>query len=166
MLIIINLMVLIFSIITHELSHGYAALLCGDDTAKRAGRLTLNPIKHMELMGSFILPLSLLLIHAPFLFGWAKPVPINLQRMNNPKKDIFVVSIAGPLSNFILIVLGMLGLVVISKLLGGQDFHVYLHQSELVRWNLISSHNSMWIFFALEAALQLVVVNAILAVST
>ena len=84
----------------HEVSHGVVALRCGDTTALNAGRLTLNPLKHIDPMGTVILPLFLILFHLP-VFGWAKPVPINPARMRHPKQDILWVGIAGPISNFL-----------------------------------------------------------------
>ncbi|MDP3882671.1 MAG: site-2 protease family protein [Candidatus Staskawiczbacteria bacterium] len=99
------LIVLLFSVIIHELSHGYVANSLGDPTAKYAGRLTLNPIKHLDPFGSVILPLLFLLISflpggQPFIFGWAKPVPINPYNFKDQKWGTLKVSIAGPLSNF------------------------------------------------------------------
>ena len=78
----------------HELSHGFVAYKLGDDTAKRAGRLTLNPLKHIDPMG--------LLMMAVFHFGWAKPVPINMYRFRNPKKGMAITALAGPVSNLVL----------------------------------------------------------------
>ncbi len=97
------LTVLFFSIIIHECSHGYAALLCGDDTAKIMGRLTLNPLPHIDPMGTIFLPIFMLLISGGrFAFGWAKPVPINPYNFRDYKKGIFFTGVAGPLSNIIL----------------------------------------------------------------
>ena len=97
------LTVLFFSIIIHECSHGYAALLCGDDTAKVMGRLTLNPLPHIDPMGTIFLPIFMLLISGgKFAFGWAKPVPINPYNFRDYKKGIFFTGIAGPLSNILL----------------------------------------------------------------
>ena len=75
------IVILIFSVIIHEVAHGYAAHLRGDDTAKIAGRITLNPISHIELFGSILLPIMLLLLKAPILFGWARPVPLNYKKL-------------------------------------------------------------------------------------
>lgn len=98
---IFSLLILLFSVIIHELAHGYVAYSLGDLTAKYAGRLTLNPIKHLDLFGSILLPALLFITQSPVLFGWAKPVPVNPY---NYKKDQrwgdVKVSIAGPLSNF------------------------------------------------------------------
>ncbi len=100
--IFIQVTVLLISIILHEISHGYVAYLCGDRTAKHLGRLTLNPIKHVDLFGSIIIPLMLKLSGSGFIFGYAKPVPVNPNNFKNEKSGSFFVSIAGPLTNVIL----------------------------------------------------------------
>ena len=82
--------------------HGYAAYRLGDPTAKLKGRLTLNPIAHIDPFGSVLIPAVLFLTNAPFLFGWAKPVPVNFFRLRNPKKDMVWVAAAGPLTNLTL----------------------------------------------------------------
>ncbi len=94
--------ILIFSIIIHELAHGYAALWQGDDTAEQAGRLTLNPIPHIDLIGSIIIPAAFILSGSNFFLGWAKPVPYNPNNLRNQKWGEAMVAAAGPLSNFIL----------------------------------------------------------------
>jgi len=94
------LIILLFSVIIHELAHGYVAYSLGDPTAKYEGRLTLNPLKHLDLFGSIILPILLFIAGSPFLFGWAKPVPINPYNFRDKKYGEIKVSIAGPLSNF------------------------------------------------------------------
>ncbi len=98
------LIVLLFSIMIHEIAHGSVALALGDPTAKYAGRLTLNPIKHLELFGSIILPLLLYLSTAGQgpIFGWAKPVPVNPLNFRDQKWGMLKVSIAGPLTNFLI----------------------------------------------------------------
>ena len=95
--------ILIASIILHEISHVAVALSLGDDTAKRAGRLTLNPIPHIDPIGSVVLPLVLLVSGAPVLFGWAKPVPVNVGRLRHPRNDAVLTGLAGPATNFILV---------------------------------------------------------------
>jgi len=97
--------VLFFSVIVHEVAHGYAALKLGDETALYAGRLTLNPGPHIDIFGTIILPLILLLTRSPFLIGWAKPVPVNPLNFVNPRRDFAKVGAAGPLSNIALAVL-------------------------------------------------------------
>jgi Zn-dependent protease len=97
-----QLVILFFSVILHEVAHGKAAQWCGDGTAAERGRLTFNPLPHVDLMGTIILPLMLAVTHSPVMFGWAKPVPINPMRFRNPKRDIAIVGAAGPLSNLAL----------------------------------------------------------------
>ncbi len=99
---IIILVIFFFSVIIHEVSHGYIALLNGDDTAKIMGRLTLNPISHIDLFGTIIFPLFLFLIHSPFIIGMAKPVPINPFNFRDQDKGMLTVGLAGPLSNILL----------------------------------------------------------------
>ena len=94
--------VLLFSIIIHEIAHGYVALLNGDPTARMLGRITLNPIPHIDLVGSIVLPLLLLISNSGFLIGWAKPVPVNPLNFRNYRWGEFAVSAAGPVSNLAL----------------------------------------------------------------
>jgi len=112
-IIIFQIVVLIFSVVIHEVAHGYTAERLGDPTARLAGRLTLNPLKHLDPFGSVILPL-LLAIPAFFgsptiIFGWAKPVPYNPTHLKNPKVAAGKIAAAGPASNFLIaIIFGML----------------------------------------------------------
>ena len=94
------IVILIMSVVIHEISHGFAALRFGDKTALYAGRLTLNPLRHLDIFGSIILPLFLILTHSPFLFGWAKPVPYNPNNLTNKKWGTIAVASAGILANF------------------------------------------------------------------
>ncbi|MFA5991214.1 MAG: site-2 protease family protein [Candidatus Doudnabacteria bacterium] len=100
--ILITFIILIFSAIVHEVSHGLMAEHLGDDTAREEGRITLNPIPHIDPFGSILLPLVLLSIHSPIIFGAAKPVPVNFNNLRDPKRGMALVSLAGPLSNFVL----------------------------------------------------------------
>jgi len=93
---------LLFAVIIHEIAHGYVALKMGDPTAKLAGRLTLNPVKHIDIFGSFLLPLILKLSGAPIIFGYAKPVPVNFSSLHPPRAGMIAVSSAGVISNFFL----------------------------------------------------------------
>src|SRR5258708_15463995 len=86
----------IIAITCHEAAHGFAALRLGDDTALRLGRVTFNPLKHIDPMGTIFLPALLLFLHSPFLFGYAKPVPVNFQALRNPRRDMVWVAAAGP----------------------------------------------------------------------
>lgn len=100
--IFVKILCLVVSIVLHELSHGFAAYIFGDYTAKHAGRLSLNPIKHIDPLGSLFLPFLLFLMNAPFLIGWAKPVPVNFTRLNPQIIGVFFVAFAGPLMNILL----------------------------------------------------------------
>jgi len=89
----------ILAITLHEAAHGFVALRCGDTTAKDRGRLTLNPLNHIDLVGTILLPALLLLTHAGFIFGYAKPVPVNFSALRHPKRDMILVAAAGPAAN-------------------------------------------------------------------
>jgi len=91
--------ILIMSVVVHEVAHGYAANQLGDPTAKMAGRLTLNPIRHLDIFGSVILPFLLIVTKAGFVFGWAKPVPYNPNNLRNRRKGTIIVALAGILAN-------------------------------------------------------------------
>ncbi|HNY11134.1 MAG TPA: site-2 protease family protein [Candidatus Wallbacteria bacterium] len=92
----------IIAITVHEAAHAFTAYRCGDTTAKEEGRLSLNPMDHVDPFGTVILPLILLMSQSPVMFGWAKPVPINPRNLHDPKTDEYWISLAGPLSNFLL----------------------------------------------------------------
>ncbi len=92
--------VFLFSVVIHEITHGYVAEKLGDSTARLAGRLTLNPIKHLDLFGSILLPILLILSGTGIVFGWAKPVPFNPANLRDPVRDGAKIALAGPASNF------------------------------------------------------------------
>ena len=92
------------AIILHETAHGLVAYRLGDPTAKQAGRLTLNPLPHIDPVGTVLLPLILIVMHSPFLFGYARPVPVNFMNLRRPKRDMVLVAAAGPLTNLLLAV--------------------------------------------------------------
>ena len=100
--IVIFLLILLFSAILHEIAHGSVAEYFGDDTARMAGRITLNPISHIDPYFSILVPLLLFMSGSPVIFGAAKPVPVNFFNLRNPKRDMALVSLAGPLTNFVL----------------------------------------------------------------
>jgi len=116
---VIYFVALITAIILHEISHGVVALWFGDDTAKRAGRLTLNPVPHIDPLGSIILPAFGALTGAPVI-GWAKPVPVNPNRLRHKRRDMLIVSLAGPGTNF---VLAAISAVIARELYHGEFFN-------------------------------------------
>jgi len=135
----------------HEIAHGSVAYSLGDHTAKNEGRLTLNPLKHIDLFGSIILPLLLFLSSSPFLFGWAKPVPVNPYNFRDKKYGEIKVSIAGPASNLLLaIIFGLILRFVSNDLF---SFIVYIN-IWLAIFNLIPVPplDGSWILFSLLPA--------------
>ncbi len=94
-------MPVILAITVHEVAHGWVALKLGDSTAKMLGRLTLNPVKHIDPIGTLLVP-GLLLVMGGFIFGWAKPVPVTWENLRNPKRDMALVALAGPMSNLLM----------------------------------------------------------------
>lgn len=113
---ILYLPVLLFSVVLHEYAHGWQALREGDDTAYMLGRLTLNPVPHIDPFGSILLPLMLALLNSPFLIGWAKPVPVNPRNYRNYRKGDIRVSLAGIVVNLALAVIATLLLIIVIRL--------------------------------------------------
>jgi Zn-dependent protease len=138
---------LVVAVILHEISHGVAAYWFGDDTAKRAGRLTLNPVPHIDPFGSIVLPAMGALAGLP-IFGYAKPVPVNANRMRKPRRDIVFVSLAGPACNFVLMAIAA----VATRWL--------LHSGSTVASALDSSGTSL----AIDIVFSFAVVNLLLGV--
>jgi Zn-dependent protease len=103
-LISIAIIPLLFAVVVHEVAHGWVARQLGDDTAYRMGRLTLNPLKHIDPIGTILVP-AVLLLTLGFAFGWAKPVPVNFNNLHNPKRDTALVAVAGPFSNFLMAII-------------------------------------------------------------
>ncbi len=101
-LIIVSILPVLLAITVHEAAHGWIAKYLGDPTAERLGRVTLNPFKHVDPIGTVLLPGVLLLLKAPFLFGWAKPVPVNWGNLRRPKRDMILVAAAGPGANLMM----------------------------------------------------------------
>jgi Zn-dependent protease len=118
---IIIIVPLLFAVTAHEVAHGYVAYKLGDPTAKDAGRLSLNPIRHLDVFGSFILPVILKLSGAPILFGYAKPVPVNFSNLRRYKTGTLLVASAGVVTNFILAIIsaGAFHIILLMKTWGG-----------------------------------------------
>jgi Zn-dependent protease len=126
----------LLAITFHEAAHGYAAYVLGDDTAKRAGRLSLNPKNHIDPIGTILMPLALYFL-TPFVFGYAKPVPVRFDRLRSPRRDMILVALAGPGANIALAIIGVLliPLVVMLPSFLGQWFIKSLNI--LILFNLI-----------------------------
>ena len=102
--IVVWVLPVVFAITVHEVAHGWVAKKYGDNTASFLGRLTLNPVKHIDILGTIIIPGLLLLSFTGFIFGWAKPVPVDPRNFKNPKTDMAIVALAGPVANFLMAV--------------------------------------------------------------
>jgi Zn-dependent protease len=145
---IVMIVPLLFAVTIHEVAHGWMANRLGDPTAKLSGRLSLNPIKHLDVVGSFVLPLMLLLVRSPIIFGYAKPVPVNFANLRNHRRDTILVSSAGVCANLA------------AALVCGAASQVMLQFRSLFAASAFS-------FFAMDLFLMLgygVLINAILAV--
>jgi Zn-dependent protease len=119
---ILGIVALVFAVMIHEVAHGWMALRCGDPTARDAGRLSLNPVRHIDLVGTIILPMILALSGSGVMFGWAKPVPVNIGRCRNPRQAFWMTAIAGPLSNLLQALFGtalIWAMVLLSRKGGG-----------------------------------------------
>ncbi|MFH1713489.1 MAG: site-2 protease family protein [Candidatus Jacksonbacteria bacterium] len=130
--ILVYFLVIIPSVIIHEVAHGVVALWLGDDTAKRAGRLTLNPISHIDFFGTIILPLSMIFLSTGMMFGYAKPVPYNPYNLKS-EKDELKIALAGPLSNFIF--------ACVFSIFGRIIFNVYSLEKAAILFGLVALIN-------------------------
>ena len=113
---------ILFAITLHEAAHAYAAKYFGDSTAYAEGRMTLNPIKHIDLFGTILIPIGLFLAGSPFLFGYAKPVPVNFGRLRNPRRDSALVSLAGPGANLLMALMWLVYSIVLHKFNVQEEF--------------------------------------------
>ena len=103
---LILLPIILMAVVIHECAHGWVAYRCGDPTAKMLGRLTLNPLAHIDPLGTILFPLLLIVLRSPFVFGWAKPVPVNFSNLRHYKRDMVIVGLAGPVSNILIAIIG------------------------------------------------------------
>ena len=113
---------ILFAITLHEAAHAYAAKYFGDSTAYAEGRMTLNPLKHIDLFGTILIPIGLFLAGSPFLFGYAKPVPVNFGRLRNPRRDSALVSLAGPGANLLMALMWLVYSIVLHKFNVQEEF--------------------------------------------
>lgn len=131
--IVVPVVAIFLAITIHEFSHGLVAFLQGDKTAYDAGRLTLNPIAHIDPVGTLLIPGFLILVGSPFLIGWAKPVPFNPHNLRSGRFGSFLVGLAGPLSNFIMATVAALALNAFVGGFGGQNYLIiFLYQFFLI----------------------------------
>jgi Zn-dependent protease len=126
----VSLFVLLFAITVHEAAHAWSAKRMGDTTAYDLGRVSLNPLAHIDPVGTVLLPLMLVLVGAP-AFGWAKPVPVNPYRLRNPRRDNLVISAAGPAANFLTAAAAMVGLLILK--LASPGVRAFLQSPALYR---------------------------------
>lgn len=138
---LINALPVLFAITLHEAAHGYVARYFGDPTAEVMGRISLNPMRHIDWMGTVIMPALLYFATSgAFVLGYAKPVPVNFNRLRHPKRDMIWVALAGPASNFIQAILWALFLVVLAAFDVNERFFIEMAKAG-VSWNLV-----MWAF--------------------
>ena len=131
----INAIPLIFAITIHEAAHGYAAKRLGDNTAFLLGRVTLNPLKHIDPIGTVLIPIALVLASSPFLVGYAKPVPVRFDQLRNPRIDMIWVALAGPGSNFIQAILWAVFWILIQGFDVNEPFLISMAKAG-VFWNI------------------------------
>jgi Zn-dependent protease len=151
----------VFAVTFHEAAHGFVAYHFGDDTAWRAGRVTFNPLKHIDRFGTIVLPALLILIRSPFLFGYAKPVPVNFRRLNYPRRDMVWVALAGPATNVLLAVVSTVLFSSVQLLPGGG--HPFLRSLPLFLDNmaLVPPSPAEWMATNLVHS---ILINAVLCV--
>ena len=111
----------LFAICFHEMAHGYVAKLKGDRTAEMMGRITMNPMAHADMIGTFALPILSIVFSIPIFFGWAKPVPVNSRNLKNPRNDMFWIALAGPMSNVLLALISTLVMALVFRLMPGMS---------------------------------------------
>lgn len=126
----------IFAITLHEAAHAYAAKYFGDLTAYSQGRMSLNPVRHIDPIGTVLIPLALALLSSPFIFGYAKPVPVDFSRLRNPKKQMAWVALAGPMANLVMAFLWMLSYALMQSVDVGEVFFLEVAKAG-VKINLI-----------------------------
>lgn len=132
---------ILFAITLHEAAHAYAARHFGDNTAYMQGRMSMNPVRHIDPVGTLLIPIVLFFIGSPFLFGYAKPVPIEFRNLRNPKRDMAWVALAGPAANLVMALLWMIGVVMLSNFQEPDDFFMRMAQAGILTNLVIFAFN-------------------------
>lgn len=132
---------ILFAITLHEAAHAYAARHFGDNTAFMQGRMSLNPIKHIDPVGTLLIPIVLFFIGSPFLFGYAKPVPVEFRNLRNPKRDMAWVALAGPGANLVMALMWMVGVIVLGNFQEPDDFFMRMAQAGILTNLVIFAFN-------------------------
>jgi Zn-dependent protease len=136
-----SIILFILTVLIHEIAHGWVADKLGDPTARLSGRLTLNPLPHIDLYGSVLLPLFLILVRSPFMFGWAKPVPIDPYNLKNPKKDSAAIALAGPMANIaVATILAIVYRFIVLQTFSGLILEIIVFNVSLAVFNLLPIH--------------------------
>ena len=136
----------LLAITLHEAAHGFVAHHLGDDTAYRLGRVTLNPLKHIDPFGTILLPAILLLLRSPFLFGYAKPVPVNFHALDHPRRDMVLVAAAGPATNVLLGAVAALSFHFVSYVPAGAALWVAQNLKNALIINVVLAVFNMFLF--------------------
>jgi Zn-dependent protease len=132
---------ILFAITLHEAAHAYAARHFGDNTAFMQGRMSMNPLKHIDPVGTLLIPLVLFFIGSPFLFGYAKPVPVEFRNLRNPKRDMAWVALAGPAANLVMALMWMIGVVMLGNFQQPDDFFMRMAQAGILTNLVIFAFN-------------------------
>lgn len=132
---------IVFAITLHEAAHAYAAKYFGDTTAYAQGRMSLNPIKHIDPIGTLLIPIVLYFVGSPFLFGYAKPVPVNFGNLRNPKKQMAFVALAGPLANLVMALMWLLLIIVLHAFNSSEEFFMRMAQAGVLTNLVIFAFN-------------------------
>jgi Zn-dependent protease len=161
--IVIQIFVVLFAITVHEASHGWAAFKMGDPTAYNLGRVSINPLAHIDPIGTLLLPIFLAVMGLP-AFGWAKPVPVNPYNLRNPRRDNLIISAAGPLSNFLVAAVALILLVILKFASPGVNYFLKSHElsrSVLPQGFYPLEGLAMILYFAILINIYLAVFNLI-----
>jgi Zn-dependent protease len=132
---------ILFAITLHEAAHAYAARHFGDNTAFMLGRMSLNPVKHIDPVGTLLIPIVLFFVGSPFLFGYAKPVPVEFRNLRNPKRDMAWVALAGPAANLVMALMWMIAVILMSGVQSPDDFFMRMAQAGILTNLVIFAFN-------------------------